>query len=624
MDILLNGAVSNSIAAAALALFIAGLTKAWRSPQLAHALWLLVLVKLVTPPLYEVPLPVRLPSTFTATQAETPADLEHLPSESPPAALVEAVAYSGQLPSGAADPERSVTRQPASSAEAAAPDSILVLPAILPAAGWQGALSLVWGIGVIVAVAIFRGRLVRFRRLLAESVEADASLTGGVEVIAKRLGLRALPEIRVLDARFPPLVCTGWRKSLLVVPERLLSCLDRQQRDAVLVHELAHLRRYDHLVRWFEISVCLFFWWNPVAWWASRNLRRAEEECCDAWVLWALPEGRRSYGKALLWTVEFLAECPPLRIVGAALGGSHIGRRIEMIVNRKLNHRMSWSALAVVLVLGACVLPVAAQKPVDDARALDDVAAAPKSSLAEPLVEEGPKTATERRDLEARIEELERRVRALSAPAESPAKTAEDQGPSANGSKWSVEAYEKAMLAAMRGSRTLETSARSADNGFRVVTVAVKRPDRPPELRLVHMDTAGRHTDPDPELVRILNLTLDSWNAAGRRDSSMAEKLLAEDYFGIYSTSAGVGRSDKGTTVAGAKRRRYFEPSLRDIDARWIGKDAAIVTYVYDCKVEEGGATQTYRNHQATEVWTRKDGEWLVSFSNDFILPGGE
>ena len=53
----------------------------------------------------------------------------------------------------------------------------------------------------------------------------------------------------------------------------------------IVAHELAHVRRRDYLVRWVEWLACVCFWWNPVVWWAQRNLRAMEEICCDDLVL---------------------------------------------------------------------------------------------------------------------------------------------------------------------------------------------------------------------------------------------------------------------------------------------------------------------------------------------------
>ena len=122
----------------------------------------------------------------------------------------------------------------------------------------------------------------------------------------------------------------------------------------------------------------------------------------------------------------------------------------------------------------------------------------------------------------------------------------------------------------------------------------------------------------------LLSLEKEHWEAAGKGDWKVAEKLLADDFFGIYVNSSGSGREGKASVIAGMTRRRYSDLNMRYAHVRRISKDTAIVTYVYDCKVEEAGQVWTYRNHQTTRVWTQKDGRWLLSFSQDFILPGGE
>ena len=48
------------------------------------------------------------------------------------------------------------------------------------------------------------------------------------------------------------------------------------------------------------------YWWNPVLWWARQALRDVEEQCCDAWVVWAFPDAAKSYAETLLETLDFL------------------------------------------------------------------------------------------------------------------------------------------------------------------------------------------------------------------------------------------------------------------------------------------------------------------------------
>ena len=104
------------------------------------------------------------------------------------------------------------------------------------------------------------------------------------------------------------------------------------------------------------------FWWYLVAWIARHYLRRAEEECCDAWVVWTLPTHRRSYGRALMKTVEFSAERPRvLQVVSSAFGQFVFKRRIEMILKREMSPQTSRWVWIAVLLGAVVVLPVAAQ-----------------------------------------------------------------------------------------------------------------------------------------------------------------------------------------------------------------------------------------------------------------------
>ena len=93
----------------------------------------------------------------------------------------------------------------------------------------------------------------------------------------------------------------------LLLPAELLARLTANQQSTLLAHELAHLRRRDHWVRYLELAVVCLYWWCPLVWWARRQLHEAEEECCDAWVVWALPHLTRDYALALVETLDFFA-----------------------------------------------------------------------------------------------------------------------------------------------------------------------------------------------------------------------------------------------------------------------------------------------------------------------------
>ena len=110
----------------------------------------------------------------------------------------------------------------------------------------------------------------------------------------------------------------------MLLPAALWQRLNEKQRDSLLLHELAHLRRRDHWVRALELVVLGLYWWCPLAWWAQRELREAEEECCDAWVMWLLPQAGRAYATALVETLDFLAQARPA-LPPAATGVGQFG-----------------------------------------------------------------------------------------------------------------------------------------------------------------------------------------------------------------------------------------------------------------------------------------------------------
>ena len=130
-------------------------------------------------------------------------------------------------------------------------------------------------------------------------------------------------------------------RARLLVPAELWPDLSESQQTALIAHELAHLKRKDHWIRWLDLAVTGLYWWHPVVWWARRGLREAEEQCCDAWAVWATPRGSRSYAAALLAALEFVSGAPTAGVAAAAAvisGRGHVSflkRRMRMIVQAR-------------------------------------------------------------------------------------------------------------------------------------------------------------------------------------------------------------------------------------------------------------------------------------------------
>jgi WD40 repeat protein/beta-lactamase regulating signal transducer with metallopeptidase domain len=384
MSTVLQLGLANAACAAVLALLAYGAGRRLQRPALAHGLWLLVLIKLVTPPV--VPLPVAwLPDTDSSPGDSDPsaATLAAAPGRTPTTNMVfersemyTLVGGTAALPAGVgmapvAGEWRSnsmgLTPEAGSPAEASfagtgaiagdsAESEIPPAPprsvSLSDAAPW---LLGVWLAGSVAAFAWAVVQVARFQRLLRHARPAPVALQEQARGLARKMGLRRCPDVYLLPGPLPPLVWASPGAPRVFFPAGLLDRLDEQGRAALLAHELAHVCRRDHLVRWLELLVVGLYWWYPLVWWARRKLQACEEECCDAWVVGEMPA--RVYAGAILETVDFLAQAPPgLPALASGLSRVHaLKLRLTLIMEGRTPKRLTglgrvgWLALAAVL-----------------------------------------------------------------------------------------------------------------------------------------------------------------------------------------------------------------------------------------------------------------------------------
>src|SRR5262249_2709645 len=176
--------------------------------------------------------------------------------------------------------------------------------------------------------------------------------------LAAQMGLEQCPEVRLLPGPLPPMVWAGIGPARIFFPAKLLGRLDPDACAALLAHELAHVRRRDHWVRWLELVALGLYWWYPLAWFARRQIHVHEEECCDAWVVGELPP--RVYASAILETVDFLADVrPAVPVMASGLGRVHaLKRRLTMIMQRTTPKGLSALGWLAVVALGFLLVPL--------------------------------------------------------------------------------------------------------------------------------------------------------------------------------------------------------------------------------------------------------------------------
>jgi WD40 repeat protein/beta-lactamase regulating signal transducer with metallopeptidase domain len=296
-------------AATAVAAFVCG---RWANrPALAHVLWLLVLVKLATPPLFALPVRV-LPADPPAVLP----DPRPIPSSSS--------AFAEETFVAAAPVANTPIPIPETSTEPIAPRRASIF--------WPSIFLAVWLAGTATWLTLTALHVRRFNRYLRFSEAAPESFVREVAEVAVRMNV-AVPSVRLLPGEVAPFVWSFGRTTLYV-PENLRDRLAPEQRATVIAHELAHLWRRDHLVRWIEMIAVAAFWWLPLAWYARRELRRLEEVCCDAVVVANFPDANGVYASAILDTIDFLAGSRPTPRMASAIGDvSSLHRRLTRILD---------------------------------------------------------------------------------------------------------------------------------------------------------------------------------------------------------------------------------------------------------------------------------------------------
>jgi beta-lactamase regulating signal transducer with metallopeptidase domain/tetratricopeptide (TPR) repeat protein len=386
METLLSVGLSNALAALVLALAVATAALVLRRPALLHALWLIVLVKLVTPPVVWLPLP------WAAADAPGPAPAQVPPGADAPGSPAVAVPPPADAPplpdlpphadapgDGPGEdvvflpprellpPVDDAPPAPAAEEPTEAPrpaDVAAVAPAGKPApaaAGWVWAVCAVWLAGSAGWFTLAVWRLFRFRRLLRHGRPAPAALQQQAGRLAGQLGLRRCPAVWLLPGRVAPLLWAAGGPPRVFLPDSLLDQLTPGQRDALLVHELAHFKRRDHWVRWLEFVASGLYWWHPALWFARRGLREAEEQCCDAWVTSTLPGAGKAYATALLETLDFLSGARPATpLLASGLGRvSDLKRRLTMIMRGTTPRSLGRAGGLAVLALGGLLTALA-------------------------------------------------------------------------------------------------------------------------------------------------------------------------------------------------------------------------------------------------------------------------
>ena len=145
-------------------------------------------------------------------------------------------------------------------------------------------------------------------------------------------------------------VMIGFLRPVILLPAAMVNNLSPDQLEAILLHELAHIKRNDYLLNIFQSIVETILFFNPFVWWISKNIRLEREHCCDDLVIAGTVQPLH-YAKALVALEEYRLTANPMAMA-VADDKHHLFHRIKRIMEMKtknLNYSQRLLALLIIV-----------------------------------------------------------------------------------------------------------------------------------------------------------------------------------------------------------------------------------------------------------------------------------
>jgi ankyrin repeat protein/beta-lactamase regulating signal transducer with metallopeptidase domain len=204
-----------------------------------------------------------------------------------------------------------------------------------------------WFIGVIGLSTWHLGgwmQLQRLRRRLVKQVYD--SLQYRLKQLANKLGVnRKICLLGSALVQVPTVI--GWLKPVILLPASALTGLSTEQLEAMLAHELAHIKRFDYLFNMLQTVVEILGFYHPAVWWVSYKIRAEREICCDDLAL-SICSDKVSYARAL----TSMEEIRQGQLAVAASGGNLFARISRLVGKEPRSNRDGWlpSVIAIFLI----------------------------------------------------------------------------------------------------------------------------------------------------------------------------------------------------------------------------------------------------------------------------------
>ena len=223
-------------------------------------------------------------------------------------------------------------------------------------------ISWVWLIGVsLMSLRLLGGFSYLFWLNKVSNSPLPIEMNLFLEQKRKEAGLKRI--MGKLSSHIQSPIVFGHFKPILLFPVALLSKLTPEQVEAVIIHELAHVKRNDYILNIFQIFIEVIFYFHPVTWWLTSIIKREREHICDDEAAGKELNQKLSYAKALL----IIQENDAISSIGSlafAKKPSEMYLRIKRILEPSKNVNFMEKTTLGILVLGLALGMFWQQKPI--------------------------------------------------------------------------------------------------------------------------------------------------------------------------------------------------------------------------------------------------------------------
>jgi len=212
-------------------------------------------------------------------------------------------------------------------------------------------LVVVWLCGVAITSVRFAAAWRHVRRVRESATGAPAAIADLLRSVEAKLGMRRAARLGLTHIAASPVVF-GWLEPTILLPAATITELTSEQLEAVLAHEIAHIRRHDFAVNLAQVIVETVLFFHPATWWVSARMRRERERCCDDSAV-ALAGDPSTYVRALL-TLERSRHATPSLALGLGAGTHELLPRVRRLL--RIEQPMLRMATASVAIAGFLLL----------------------------------------------------------------------------------------------------------------------------------------------------------------------------------------------------------------------------------------------------------------------------